>query len=128
MVLALLREAGLQADDRSDATTSIPRIPRLLFEDDPGRLGKVDERYRQVVCVCEQVSAAEISAALTACVPARSIDGVRKRTRATGGRCQGAVCLAGVAFLCSLHLNLAPEAIPLTATSGSTLGVGHAEA
>ena len=126
LALELLREAGLRADDRHDATTAIPRIPRLLFEDDPHELDRLDPRYRQVVCVCEQVSAAEISAALTGRVPARSIDGVRKRTRATGGRCQGAVCMAGVSFLCSLHLNLAPEAIPLTATAGSTLGVGHA--
>jgi glycerol-3-phosphate dehydrogenase len=127
-VLELLQEAGLQVRDRPESARSIPRIPRLLFEDDPQRLGQLDARYRQVVCVCEQVSAAEISAALTTRVPARSIDGVRKRTRATGGRCQGAVCMAGVAFLCSLHLNLPPEAIPLTATASSTLGIGHAEA
>jgi glycerol-3-phosphate dehydrogenase len=126
-VLELLREAGLNAPDRPEAATSIPRIPRLLFEDDPRELGRLDVRYQQVVCVCEQVSAAEISSALTSRVPARSIDGVRKRTRATGGRCQGAVCMAGVSFLCSLQLNLPPEAIPLTATSGSTLGIGHAE-
>lgn len=127
-VLDLLREAGLRADNRSDAITSIPRVPRLLFEEEPERLGELDRRYRQVVCVCEQVTAAEIVAALTARVPARSIEGVRKRTRATGGRCQGAVCMAGVSFLCSLQLNLPPEQIQLTATAGSTLGVGHAQA
>jgi glycerol-3-phosphate dehydrogenase len=128
LVLALLREAGLPADDRADAIMSIPPVPRLLFEEQPERLGELDRRYRQVVCVCEQVTAAEIVAALTARVPARSIDGVRKRTRATGGRCQGAVCMAGVSFLCSLQLNLPPEQLPLTATAGSTLGVAHAQA
>ncbi len=125
LVLDLLREAGLEASDRADAKTAIPPVPRLLFEEDPERLGALDPRYRQVVCVCEQVTAAEIRAALSARVPARSIDGVRKRTRATGGRCQGAVCMAGVSFLCSLHLDLPPEEIPLTATAGSTLGVGR---
>jgi glycerol-3-phosphate dehydrogenase len=128
LVLDLLREAGLRVNDRPDAATSIPRVPRLLFEENPEPLGEIDARYRQVVCVCEQVTAAEIVSALTAAVPARSIDGVRKRTRATGGRCQGAVCMAGVSFLCSLHLNLPPEQIPLTATAGSTLGIGHAQA
>jgi glycerol-3-phosphate dehydrogenase len=125
LVLDLLREAGLSAPDRHDAATSVPRVPRLLF-DDPESLGDFDPRYRQVVCVCEQVTAAEISAALTARVPARSIEGVRKRTRATAGRCQGAVCMAGVSFLCSLHLDLPPGEVPMTATPGSTLGVGHA--
>jgi glycerol-3-phosphate dehydrogenase len=128
MVLDLLRHAGLDARDRDDAKTSIPRVPRLLFEERVEDLAALDPRYRQVVCVCEQVSAAEISAALTARVPARSIDGVRKRTRATGGRCQGAVCMAGVSFLCSLHLGVAPEDLPWSATAGSTLGVGHVEA
>jgi len=127
-VLELLREAGLRAEDRSDPITAIAPVPRLLFDENPERLGQLDRRYCQVVCVCEQVTAAEIVAALTAKVPARSIEGVRKRTRATGGRCQGAVCMAGVGFLCSLHLDLPPEQIPLTATAGSTLGVGHAQA
>lgn len=126
LVLDLLQEAGLSARDRPEAKTSIAPVPRLLFADKPEFLPALDPRYRQVVCVCEQVTAAEIAAALSARVPARSIDGVRKRTRATGGRCQGAVCMAGVSFLCSLHLGLLPEEIPLTATAGSTLGIGHA--
>lgn len=126
LVLDLLRDAGLAAEERRDARTSIPRIPRLLFEEDPCALADLDPGYRQIVCVCEQVSAAEIVAALSGRVPARSIDGVRKRTRATGGRCQGAVCMAGVSFLCSLRLNCPPENVPLTATAGSTLGIGHA--
>jgi glycerol-3-phosphate dehydrogenase len=125
MVLELLRDSGLSAKNRDDAVQSIPRIPRLLFEQNPDGLAEVDRRYRQVVCVCEQVTAAEIAAALSAKVPARSIEGVRKRTRATGGRCQGSVCMAGVSFMCSLHLNLPPEQLTFNATEGATLGVGR---
>jgi len=125
-VLDLLRGAGLDAPDRPEAATSIPPVPRLLFDPEPERLAAVDPRYRQVVCVCEQVTAAEIAAALTARVPARSIEGVRKRTRATGGRCQGAVCMAGVAFMCSLQLDSPPEQLAFNATTGSTLGIGRA--
>ncbi|HYM50440.1 MAG TPA: NAD(P)/FAD-dependent oxidoreductase [Candidatus Limnocylindrales bacterium] len=124
-VLHLLREAGLDAPDRADAATAVPRLPRLLLDPQPERLFKLDRRYAQVVCACEQVSAAEIAAALTSGVPARSIEGIRKRTRATGGRCQGSVCLAGVAFLCSLHTGLPPERIPYGRSRG-TLGIGHA--
>jgi glycerol-3-phosphate dehydrogenase len=124
-VLDLLREAGLTAPDRPDAFSAIPCVPRLLLEEDPERLVSLDPRYAQVVCACEQVTAAEISAALTSRVPARSIDGIRKRTRATGGRCQGSVCLAGVAFLCSLHTGLPPERIGYGRSRG-TLGMGHA--
>ena len=124
-VVDLLREAGLTAADRPEAFLANPRIPRLLLEDDPERLSSLDPSYAQVVCACEQVTAAEISAALTSLVPARSIDGIRKRTRATGGRCQGSVCLAGVAFLCSLHTGLPPHRIPYGRSRGA-LGIGHA--
>jgi glycerol-3-phosphate dehydrogenase len=113
LVLDLLAGAGLDAADRPDALDAIPPVPRLLRHPEPERLTDVDPRYGQVVCVCEQVSAAEIAAALEARVPARSIDGVRKRTRATGGRCQGSVCMAGVAFMCSLHMRVPPQDIPL---------------
>ena len=112
--LGLLREAGLDAADRPDAADSLPAVPRLHGHPDPESLVAADPRYGQVVCVCEQVSAAEIAAALGSPVPAHSIEGVRKRTRATGGRCQGAICAAGVAFMCSLRYGLPPEQVQAT--------------
>ena len=36
-------------------------------------------------------------------VPPRSLDALRKRTRATGGRCQGAFCQAGARSSCTAH-------------------------
>ena len=97
--------------ERPGAAASLPAVPRLHDHPAPETLTSIDPRYGQVVCVCEQVSAAEIAAALEARVPARTLDGIRKRTRATGGRCQGAVCAAGVAFMCSLRYGLPPERV-----------------
>jgi glycerol-3-phosphate dehydrogenase len=124
-LLELLRADGLEAAERPDRVRSLPKVRRLLLDPDPETLGDLDPRYRQVVCVCEQVTAAEIAQALTSRVPARSIEGVRKRTRATAGRCQGSVCMAGVAFLCSLHTGLPPEKIR-QGSDHATIGVGHA--
>lgn len=123
--LSLLGDAGLRAPDRPDACRRLHRVPRLLLNEDPELLNQRDPRYRQVVCVCEDVTAAEIDAALTARVPAVSIEGIRKRTRATGGRCQGSLCMAGVAFMCSLRTDQPPEDIRC-GMRGATLGVGHA--
>ncbi len=120
-VRELLAAGGLDSADRPDAVRSLRKTRRLLLDPDPESLYALDPRYRQVVCVCEQVTAAEIAQALTARVPARSIEGVRKRTRATAGRCQGSVCMAGVTFLCSLHTGLPPAQIrhgPEPATVG----------
>jgi len=45
------------------------------------------------------VTRGEILDATRALIPARSLDGVRRRTRALLGRCQGFFCLAAVANL-----------------------------
>ena len=47
-------------------------------------------------------------------VPARSIAGVAKRTRASWGRCQGSACLSGVSFITSMHLSGEAWQIPIS--------------
>ena len=122
----LLAAAGAPVgDERPDAVTALEPIPRLLHHPRPQELVARDPRYGQVVCACEQVTAAEIAQAFAMAVPPRSLDALRKRTRATGGRCQGAVCLAGVSFLCSLHGDLAPWQVA-TGDPRATVGVGAA--
>jgi glycerol-3-phosphate dehydrogenase len=121
-VLALLRERGLNVAERPDAVDTLPRIRRLLLDDAPESLVRDDPRYAQVVCVCEQVTAAEIGTALSCAVPAASVEGVRKRTRATAGRCQGSVCMAGVILMCSVHTNTPPAQVRMGRTLG-TVGV-----
>ena len=48
--------------------------------------------YGRLVCRCEEITEAEILDALRRPVPARSIDAVKRRTRAGMGRCQGGFC------------------------------------
>jgi glycerol-3-phosphate dehydrogenase len=121
-VLELLREAGLSCKERDDAVVRLPTVPRLLFASDPVSLVHADPRYCQVVCACEQVTAAELAAAVGGRVPARSIEGVRMRTRATGGRCQGAYCLAGVTLACALAAGVGPAGVGQGPADG-TIGV-----
>lgn len=120
-VAALLHADGLDTTRRPDAIDELSHRRKLLLDPDPER-PHADPRYRQVVCVCEQVTAAEIAEALTCAVPARSIEGVRKRTRATAGRCQGSVCMAGVILMCAAHGDVAPGAV-LMGTNGGTVGL-----
>jgi glycerol-3-phosphate dehydrogenase len=53
----------------------------------------------RIVCHCERVTADEITAACASSVPATDVDGLRRRTRALAGRCQGFYCLAEVASI-----------------------------
>lgn len=71
-------------------------------------------QYGSVVCRCEVVTEAEIREAIRRPVGARTIDGVKRRTRAGMGRCQGGFCAPRVAELLAEELG-----IPLTEVTKS---------
>jgi glycerol-3-phosphate dehydrogenase len=52
--------------------------------------------YGKIICHCERVSLGEVNDALQSTIPAGTLDGVRRRTRAMQGRCQGFNCHAGL--------------------------------
>jgi glycerol-3-phosphate dehydrogenase len=58
-----------------------------------------DPAYGEVVCFCERVTRGEIRDAARSPIPATDLDGLRRRTRALMGRCQGFYCGARVARL-----------------------------
>jgi glycerol-3-phosphate dehydrogenase len=66
-----------------------PYQRRELIERDPD--------CGRIVCFCERVTRGEIRDALEAPVPAVDLDGLRRRTRAHMGRCQGFFCGAELA-------------------------------
>lgn len=70
------------------------------------KLIKEDPRYGQIICRCETVSEGEIIDALHAPIPARSIDGVKRRCNAGMGRCQGGFCSPKVSHLLMKELGL----------------------
>jgi glycerol-3-phosphate dehydrogenase len=57
--------------------------------------------YGEIVCHCEKVTRGEIEAAMDSRLPPADLDGLRRRTRALMGRCQGFYCHADVL---ALHL------------------------
>jgi len=64
--------------------------------------------YGEIVCHCEMVTLREIENALASALPPGDLGGLKRRTRACMGRCQGFYCGARVAELSAGHL-----AIPL---------------
>lgn len=63
------------------------------------RLIAGNPEFGSIVCHCERVTKGEIRAALTSTIPPGGLDGLRRRTRARGGRCQGHHCGAEVRAL-----------------------------
>ena len=95
--LALLVTAGIAVVERSADELTALRLTSL---------GEAGPRPWQdggcIVCHCEHVTAAEITAACQGPVPATDLDGVRRRTRALTGRCQGFHCSAAVTALAAI--------------------------
>ncbi len=78
-----------------------PRKPPKPFcdmsDDERADAVRSDPLYGNIVCRCEVVTEAEIREAVRRPVGARSLDGVKRRTRAGMGRCQGGFCSPRVA-------------------------------
>jgi glycerol-3-phosphate dehydrogenase len=96
-----LRDAGLALSQREEfRRVRMPNIgeasPRPYQCPD---IIAADADFGRIVCHCERVTRGEILAAARAPVPARSLDGLRRRTRALLGRCQGFYCSAAVTRL-----------------------------
>jgi glycerol-3-phosphate dehydrogenase len=70
--------------------------------DQPERVAE-DPEYGRIVCFCERVSRGEIRDAAAAPIPPVDLDGLRRRTRALMGRCQGFFCGATVPALLAEH-------------------------
>ena len=102
-VLEGLREMGLKADRvKDDPAIRLHNLGEAFVRphrDEDGLRRNPD--YGRIVCHCERVSAGEIGDALGGHLPARDIDGLRRRTRATMGRCQGFHCQARIAAMVS---------------------------
>ena len=64
-----------------------------------------------LVCRCEVVTEAEIREAIRRPVGATTIDGVKRRTRAGMGRCQGGFCSPRVAEIIAEELGIPLEQV-----------------
>lgn len=67
---------------------------------------KENHSYGRIVCRCESVTEAEIVDAITRPLGATDMDGIKRRTRAGMGRCQGGFCLVRNMELMEERLNI----------------------
>lgn len=79
---------------------------RELSRDEQAKLIAKDERYGRVICRCETITEGEIVDAIRRPCGARTVDGVKRRTRAGMGRCQGGFCGPRVIEILSRELGI----------------------
>ena len=87
---------------------AIPRFRRLDHEE-RNALIKEDPEFGEVVCRCELITRKEIKEAIRR--GARTMDGIKFRTRSQMGRCHGAFCTMKIMAIMAEELGLPFEAI-----------------
>ena len=101
--LRLLVAAGLECEAKDADELVAVAMPNL---------GEAFPRPYQaggpIVCHCERVTAGEVRSACAGPVPALDLDGIRRRTRALTGRCQGFSCSAAVLGLAAAATGRSP--------------------
>lgn len=83
-----------------------PVIVREMPLEERKALVAKDPRYGRIICRCEEITEGEIIDAIKAPCGARDVDGVKRRTRAGMGRCQGGFCSSKVVEILSRELDI----------------------
>jgi len=120
-VKGLIHVAGIQSPGLASAPAIAERVKEIIIEEvhpvenahfEPRRKGckhfsvldgkereeliRMNPLYGHIVCRCEKVSEGEVVDALHGGIPAKSVDAIKRRTRAGMGRCQGGFCMPRV--------------------------------
>jgi glycerol-3-phosphate dehydrogenase len=94
----LYRQHFGDLDEQRPPVTPVPNLAEHL------RRRHATPGYGEMICHCELVTRVELEDALSGPLPARDLGGLKRRTRAMMGRCQGFYCSAKIAALAEGHL------------------------
>lgn len=93
-VAQLLEKAGLKLEKNKDFIPIHKGIESFKHASIDRKKQLIEENnlYGRIICRCEMITEAEIVQAIHSPIGATDIDGVKRRTRAGMGRCQGGFC------------------------------------
>lgn len=109
-VIEILKSAGLNFITKPDFEPNRKPIIKVKEEAFKGDINAVNPD-EHIICRCEQVTEAEIVDALHRELPIKSIDAIKRRTRAGMGRCQGAFCRSRVKEIIARELMIPIEEV-----------------
>lgn len=126
-VADLLRDKlGLEIDPNFNGQRKGILDPKTLSKEERTALIREQPAYGQIICRCESVSEGEILDAIHRPLGAKSLDAVKRRTRAGMGRCQSGFCSPRVMEILARELGVSQSEI--TKSGGkSKLIVGTAK-
>jgi glycerol-3-phosphate dehydrogenase len=94
-------------------------IQKILIATDPN--------YGEIICRCEMITKAEILQAIHNCLGVATVTGIKNRTRAMMGRCQGGYCETRIVQMIQEELNQQVTEI-VYQRQGSTMFTGKVRA
>lgn len=111
--MANLVKEKLNLEENEDFTNERPPLPKTseMTLEEHEKLIEKDSKYGRIICRCESVTEGEIIDAINRPIGATTVDGVKRRVRATAGRCQGGFCLPRVMEILSRELDVDFEEI-----------------
>ena len=111
--LTLLEEQGLRVTLRNDFNPI--RKPAHYFKtaniDEKNEIIKKDKAFGRIICRCETVTEGEILEAIRTNPKPCDLDGIKRRTRAQMGRCQGGFCSPYITEILARELNIPVEEV-----------------
>lgn len=110
LVKDILEKSGLILNNNEDFD---PYRAPIIIKKDLNFKGEVDSKNPadNIICRCEKVTEAEIIDALFRGIVVKSIDGIKRRTRAGMGLCQGSFCGNRVKKIIAKELNIKEEEV-----------------
>jgi len=126
LVVEMIGEVeDLEKNESFDPVSRRAPVFRELSREEQAKLAEKDPDYGEIICRCENVTRAEILAAIRSPLGARTVTGVKYRCRSTMGRCQGGYCQTRIAEMLMEELSLTPEEV-LYSQEGSNMFTGRA--
>ena len=107
-MVEILENEGLALKEKNSFDPERRRVVRFneMSLEEKNKAIETDSRFGNVICRCENVTEAEIIDCIRRPLGARSLDGVKYRTRAGMGRCQGGFCGPKVMAILSRELGI----------------------
>ena len=109
----LLKDDGLELEPKSDwqpRRAALHAFRNMSMEEKNKVIAK-DRSFGRVICRCETVTEGEILQAIRTNPKPRDLDGIKRRTRAQMGRCQGGFCSPYIVELLARELNIPYEEV-----------------
>ncbi len=119
MVSGIIRDK-LNPEENPDfiATRKGVLAPETLSKEERIALIKENPAYGNIICRCEMITEGEILDAIHRPLGAKSLDGVKRRTRAGMGRCQSGFCSPRTMEILAKELNM--DMFDITKSGGNS--------